>query len=133
MLPRHSSQGINLTPEMQQDCRERLSLRPAERWRAPTSRAVQNGEDLEASGEVDDVECIELQPVRVVDGLHVATDHRVERVGAVRSHCRVESAWSLGDDHFSTDMRTPSFPTPRLVQFVLYIYMNESTSIGHMV
>ena len=39
MLPRHPSQGINLTPEMQQDCRERLSLHPAERWRAPTSRA----------------------------------------------------------------------------------------------
>ena len=57
MLPRHSSQGINLTPEMQQDCRERLSLRPAERWRTPTSRAVQNGEDLEASGEVDDGPC----------------------------------------------------------------------------
>jgi hypothetical protein len=27
---------------------------------------------------------------------------------------------------FSTDMRTPSFPTPCLVQFVLYIYMTKS-------
>ena len=76
---------------------ERLSLRPAERWRAPTSWAVQNGEDLEASGGVDDVGRIELQPVRVVDDSHVATDHRVERVGAARSHCQIESAWGLGD------------------------------------
>ena len=81
MLPRRTSQGINLTPENAAGLQERLSLRPAERWRAPTSWAVQNGEDLEASGEVDDVECIELQPVRVVDGFHFAADHRGERVG----------------------------------------------------
>ena len=73
-----------------------------------------------------------LQPVRVVDGFHFAADHRGECVGTVRSLCRVESTWSLGDDHFSTDIRTPSFLTPCLVQFVFCIYMNETTSIGHM-
>jgi hypothetical protein len=88
MLPRKASQGINLTPENAAGLQERLSLRPAERWRAPTSWAVQNGEDLEASGEVDDVECIELQPVRVVDGLHVTSQPIIElsvlgRYGAI--------------------------------------------------
>ena len=39
----------------------------------------------------------------------------------------------LTNDLVSADMRTPSFATPCLVQFVLYIYMTKSTSIGHMV
>ena len=84
---------------MQQDCRSgsvcaQLSAGALQHLE---SRAVQNGRDLEANGGFDDVECIDLQLVRVLDDSHIAADHRVERVGAARSQCRVESAWSLGD------------------------------------
>ena len=47
-------------------------------------------EYLEPSGLVDNVQRLELPTVRVVDGLDVAADHGVERVGAVRGRRGVE-------------------------------------------
>ena len=59
------------------------------------ARTIQNSEDLEPSDQVDDFQRLELQPVRVVDGLDIAADHGVEHVGAVRGCRRVASVWSL--------------------------------------
>ena len=58
-------------------------------------QTIQNSEDLEPSDQVDNVQRLELQPVRVVDGLDGTADYGFERVGAERGYRGVESACSL--------------------------------------